>query len=150
MSKARTPGGRRFLSGMAVTASIGTLALAGCGDSKKTTTTSTAKAADESSIRSVLRQLQQASRAGHGTEICTDIFTPKLADSVTKSAKSGSCAKEVKKNLFSPTTRLTVQDVNVADAGNATAIVTEANGNRSTIFFARQSGRWRIRSVQPA
>jgi len=82
--------------------------------------------------------------------ICTQIFTPKLANSVTRSAKSGSCAKEVTAKLFSPRTTLTVQDVTVTDPANGTATVKEANGNISTVFFVRQSGRWRIRSVQPA
>ncbi len=122
--------------------------LGACGGSDDSSADS--KAADEASIRTVLEQLQQASVAGDGKRICTQIFTPKLADSVTTSAKSGSCAREVKSKLFSPKTRLTVQDINVADASNGTATVKEATGNTSTIFFVRQSGRWRIRSVQPA
>lgn len=139
--------GRRFLAGMAVTVSVGAVALTGCGDSHDS---SNGRAADEASVRQVLSQLQQASVAGDGNRICTQIFTPKLADSVTKSAKSGSCPKEVRKKLFSATTRLTVQDVNVTDPANATATVKEASGNTSTIFVVRQSGRWRIRSIQPA
>lgn len=124
------------------------LAFVGCGgsDDKDQNT----KVDNEAAVRKVLGQLQQASVAGDGDRICTQIFTPKLANSVTRSAKSGSCAKEVKVNLFSPETRLTVQDVSVTDQANATATVKEANGNTSTVFFVRQSGRWRIRSVQPA
>jgi hypothetical protein len=38
----------------------------------------------------------------------------------------------------------------VADQANATAKVKEASGEMSTVFFVRQSGRWRIRSVQAA
>jgi len=140
--------GRRLVTAAAVSMSLGAGALAGCGGSDDSSADS--KAADEASIRTVLEQLQQASVAGDGKRICTQIFTPKLADSVTTSAKSGSCAREVKSKLFSPKTRLTVQDINVADASNGTATVKEATGNTSTIFFVRQSGRWRIRSVQPA
>jgi hypothetical protein len=143
--------GRRFLARTTTSVAICAAALAGCGGSDDTSsTTSDAKAADESSVRNVLAQLQQASVAGQGNRICNEIFTPKLADSVTQSAKSGSCAKEVKKNLFSPTTRLTVQDVKVTDAANATATIKEANGNVSTVFLVRQGGIWRIRAVQPA
>ena len=43
-----------------------------------------------------------------------------------------------------------MQAVEVADASNATATVKEASGNTSTVFFVRQSGRWRIRSIPPA
>lgn len=133
---------------MAATAMLGAVAIAGCGgsDDKK----QDPKAADEAKIRTVLRQLQEASVAGDGNRICNQIFTPKLADSVTKASETGSCANEVKRNLFSPTTKLTVQTVNVADAANATATVKEANGKTSNVFFVRQSGIWRIRSVQPA
>ncbi len=145
----------RAASGAAALLAVGSLAVAfaGCGgkdssaDNQRQPDT---KAADEAAVTKVLGQLQQASVAGDGRRICTQIFTPKLANSVTESAKSGSCAKEVKAKLFSPRTRLTVQDVTVTDPANATAIIKEATGNTSTVFFVRQSGRWRIRSVQPA
>ena len=97
-----------------------------------------------------MADLQTASRAGDGKRICTQIFTPKLANSVTTSAKSGSCAKEVKKKLFSRKAKIAVQNVDLPNAANATAVIKEANGNTSTIFLVKQSGRWRIRSVGPA
>jgi hypothetical protein len=107
-------------------------------------------AGEEASVRRVLSDLQAAAVAGDGKRICTQIFTLKLALSVAASSKSGSCAEEVRRNLFSPTTRLTVQRVTVADDANATAIVREASRTTSTVFLIRQSGRWRIRSVQAA
>ena len=107
-------------------------------------------AADQDAVRQVLSDLQTASRAGDGDRICTQIFTPKLANSVTTSAKSGSCAKEVKAKLFSAKAALAVQNVDVTDPANATATVKEAIGNTSTVFLVKQSGRWRIRSVQAA
>ena len=147
------PGTRRKGSASnasAVLAVVGLLAagLAGCGGSNGGQ--QDARATDTAAVRNVLSQLQQASRAGDGDRICTQIFTPKLADSVTRAANSGSCAEEVKANVFSPSARLTVEDVTVNDPANATATVKEANGNRSTVFLVKQSGRWRIRSVQPA
>jgi hypothetical protein len=128
-------------------------AMAGCGASsdQKTTGADTAtKAADNTAVAQVLADLQSASRAGQGNRICTQIFTPKLADSVTVSAASGSCAKEVKKKLFSRQAEIVVQNLTVANAANATATVKEANGNVSTVFLVKQSGRWRIRSIQAA
>lgn len=120
----------------------------GCGGTKNASAPQPAN--DEASVRQVLGQLQKLSVAGDGKAICNEIFTPKLADSVTTSAKSGSCATEVKDKLFSPSTKLDVKNVSVKDSGNATAVVEEANGNTSTVLFVRQSGRWRIRSVEPA
>lgn len=124
------------------------LAAGGCGGSDGDATDR--RSGDETAVRTALSDLQTAALAGDGKRICTEIFTPKLANSVTSSAKSGSCATEVRRNLFSPTTRLTVQSVTVADQANATAKVKEASGEMSTVFFVRQSGRWRIRSVQAA
>lgn len=138
---------RRSMAMAIVLVSFAGAGLTGCGGSDDKPDP---KAESEASIRTVITQLQEASVAGDGARICTQIFTPKLADSVTKSAKSGSCAKEVRQELFSPKTRIDVQDVNVTDAANATATVKEASGNLSTLFFVRQSGRWRIRSVQAA
>lgn len=140
---------RRALSwaGRIVALGLLTLAMGGCGGSGDTQQN---PEADRAAVNNVLRQLQEASTAGNGQQICTQIFTPKLADSITRSAESGSCAEEVNSNLFSPQTRLTVQNVTVTDQANATATVQEANGNTSTVFLVKQSGRWRIRSVQPA
>jgi hypothetical protein len=131
---------------LAVVAVTGSAALAACGGSPATTQ----KRTDADAVRQVLTDLQTASRAGDGRRICTQIFTPKLADSVTKSASSGSCATEVKRKLFSPNEKITVENVDVTDPANATATVKEANGNRSTVFLVKQSDRWRIRSVQAA
>jgi hypothetical protein len=125
---------------------LGALAVGGCGGSDDEANAQ--RAGDETSVRRVLSNLQAAAVAGDGKQICAEIFTPKLATSVTTSSQSGSCAKEVRRNLFSPTTKLTVQSVAVADEANATAKVKEASGEASTIYLVQQSGRWRIRSVQ--
>jgi hypothetical protein len=108
------------------------------------------QATDEKEVTRVMSDLQTASRAGDGQRICGQIFTPKLANSVTKASKSGNCATEVKKKLFSPRVKITVEHVDVQNPANATATVKEAKGNRSSVFLVKQSGRWRIRSVQPA
>jgi predicted small lipoprotein YifL len=146
-------GTRSRLTGLTALALL-TTALAGCGgsgDSEKPAATTAASAtADNTAVKQVMTDLQTASRAGDGKRICTQIFTPKLANSVTASAKSGSCAKEVRKKLFSRKAQIAVQNVDLPNAANATAVIKEANGNTSTIFLVKQSGRWRIRSVSPA
>jgi hypothetical protein len=130
-----------------------TAAFAGCGGSSsgdRPSGDTSSKSENSTAVKQVMADLQTASRAGDGKRICTQIFTPKLADSVTSSAASGSCSKEVKQKLFSAKAEIAVQNVDVPNAANATATIKEANGNTSTVFLVKQSGRWRIRSVQPA
>jgi hypothetical protein len=150
---------RRGRSAIAAAAAAVTVAamLAGCGgnagdDQKKAPAGNAAaeKAANNTAVKQVMADLQTASRAGDGKRICTQIFTPKLANSVTTSAKSGSCAKEVRKKLFSRKAQIAIQNVDLPNAANATAVIKEANGNTSTVSLVKQSGRWRIRSVGPA
>jgi hypothetical protein len=105
---------------------------------------------DRDAVAQVMSDLQTASREGDGERICNQIFTPKLSNSVTRSSASGSCATEVKAKLFSPDAKIEVQHIDVPDESNATATVKEANGNVSTVFLVKQSGRWRIRSVTAA
>ena len=107
-------------------------------------------ASDQDAVRQVMTDLQTASRDGDGERICNQIFTPKLSNAITKSSASGSCAAEVKANLFSPQTTIDIENVEVPDESNATVTVKEANGNTSSVFLVKQSGRWRIRSVTPA
>ena len=146
-------GTRQRLSGLAALAVL-TAALAGCGSGssadKKPAVAPVNTAAESTAVKQVMSDLQTASRAGDGKRICTQIFTPKLANSVTTAAKSGSCAKEVKKKLFSRNSKISVQNVDLPNAANATAVIKEANGNTSNVFLVKQSGRWRIRSVQAA
>lgn len=145
---------RQGLTGLTAAAAVATtVALSGCGggssgDNPAGDTSS--KSDDSTAVKQVMSDLQAASRAGDGKRICAQIFTPKLADSVTESAASGSCAKEVKKKLFSPEAEIAVQNVDVPNPSNATATIKEGNGNTSTVFLVKQSGRWRIRSVQAA
>lgn len=106
--------------------------------------------ADEAAVRETIAVLQRKAVIGDGSSICNDVFTPKLANSITKSADSGSCSQEVRENLFSPGTRLAVESVTVSPPSDATATVREADGTRSTVSLVRQGGKWRIRGVAPA
>ena len=63
---------------------------------------------NEADVRFVLSELQAASRDGDGDRTANEIFTPKLANSITSASKEGSCAKEVEGNLFSPEVRIVV------------------------------------------
>lgn len=123
-----------------VLAAVGPLAGCGGGDSNS----------DRDAVDDVLSSLETASRDGDGARICDEIFTPKLAASVSRSAKSGNCATEVKAKLFSPDAKIDVEDIDVGDESSATATVKEANGNVSKVFLVKQDGQWRIRGVTPA
>ena len=142
---------KRFAGFVAATVTMAVL-LGGCGGDEPAASDASASkvTVDRAAVRQVMSDLQTASRAGDGKRICTQIFTPKLADSVTTSAASGSCAREVRHKLFSRRAGLAVQSIIVSDPANATATVKEASGNTSTVFLVKQSGRWRIRSVQAA
>lgn len=126
------------------------LALGACGgsDDSPDRATDALRQAETASIRGVLAELQSASVSGDGHRICAKVFTPKLSALIASTA--GSCAREVRTKLFSPDARLTVKTVDVTAVSDATATVKEANGNLSRIFFVKQAGRWRIRSVQAA
>ena len=82
---------------MALTRLIGTcfvavvLAAVGCGGSDETS--------DKDAVADVMASLDQASRDGDGARICSELFTPKLANSVKSSAESNDCATEVKAKL---------------------------------------------------
>jgi hypothetical protein len=134
---------RTTLLGLLVTAAM--VPLAGCGLGGDDEGDS-----DRDAVEQVMSDLETASRDGDGQRICNQIFTPKLSNSVTKSSAAGSCATEVEDKLFSRETEIEVQSIEVPDEANATATVKEANGNTSTVFLVKQSGRWRIRSVTPA
>jgi hypothetical protein len=125
------------------------LALAGCGGGSGSGPSERGND-EEGRVRSVVAELQAASREGDGAKICNRIFTPKLANSVTSASKSGSCAKEVKKNLFDPDVRFLVEDVKIVDPTTATAIVKQSHAKTSKMSFVKQRGEWRIRSVGPA
>ena len=132
----------------AVTSLLALAALAACGGATGGPGGGGASE-EEDDVRFVMSDLQAASRDGDGDRICNEIFTPKLANSITSASKHGSCAKEVEENLFAPDVRIVVDDVRIDDPTNATAVVKEYNGNVSRVLLAKQGGDWRIRSVQP-
>ena len=140
---------------VAVSTALGTVvALAGCGGGSSNSSSNSASSAqqtqDKAAVTQTLAALQAASRAGDGKRICNQIFTPKLANSVTASATSGSCAKEVRSKLFSPNATIKVSNITVTEPSDAAAVITEENGNTSKVFLVKQSGQWRIRGVRPA
>jgi hypothetical protein len=107
--------------------------------------------ADEDAVEQVMADLESASREGDAARICREIFTPRLAALIARSSDGGSCAAEVRAQLFSPDAEITVESVEVSDESNASATVIEGNnGNQSEVFLVKQGGEWRIRSVTPA
>ena len=86
--------------------------MAGCGGDSEDDGTSDMKA-----VAKVMSALDTASRAGDGERICTQLFTPKLANSVSTSSSSGECGQEVKSKLFSPDSDISVEDIQRARRG---------------------------------
>ena len=126
-------------------------ALAGCGSSDKDSTPAQKPQAavvsgSERGILTTVDALQTASRKGDGRAICGDLFTPQLVKSVEAAAER-SCAKEVRKRLFTPDAEISVgRDIKVTgDRGSA--VVREQNGNVSTLSLLKQSSQWRIDRV---
>src|SRR5215208_2381808 len=104
------------------------LAVAACGSGSSGGERGGGMGEDEGAVRGVMADLQAASREGDSRRICNDIYTPKLSDSVTSASKSGSCPKEVRKNVFDPKAKIRVEDVKIVDPVNARARVVEQNG----------------------
>jgi hypothetical protein len=135
---------------LAVVAAVA--ALAGCGGSDKDTPSAQkspqAVSGSERGILATVDALQTASRKGDGRMICGDLFTAQLVKSVEAASKR-SCAKEVRKRLFTPDAEISVgRDITVkGDRG--TAVVREQNGNVSTLSLLKQSSQWRIDRVAP-
>ncbi len=126
----------------------GAIVLAGCGGDSSGDGQS--GEVEENAVRLVIADLQAASRDGDGDLICNEIFTTTLADSITSASNSGSCAKEVQGQLFTPHARIVVDAVEVQSPTEATATVTEHNGNISEVSLLRQGGEWRVSGVKPA
>ncbi len=125
-------------------------ALPGCGSSDDTTSTATVPAvqAQERGIIDTVDALQTAARAGHGRQVCTTLFTLRLAQSIAGASKQ-SCAAEVKQNLFKSSTSISVgRDITVKGK-TATAVIQEQNGNLSTLRLLNRRGVWKIDSVTP-
>jgi hypothetical protein len=136
---------RRLRNASSLAAAVLVLLAVGCGDDSSGDDT-----ADVKAVAKVMTSLDTASREGNGKRICSELFTPKLAKSVSTASPSGDCAREVRSKLFSPDAKISIKDIAVPDDVNATATVTESSGNTSTVFLVKQDGQWRIRSVAPA
>ena len=122
--------------------------LGGCGGDSQKKPPPPAITAQQRGVLETVDSLQTASRRGDGERICREIFTPKLAASVKAAART-SCAQEVRANLFSPQTSLTVGRDIRAGGTRAAARVVDQNGKVSTLFLVQEAGKWRIDRVKP-
>jgi hypothetical protein len=122
----------------------GCAALAGCGGGGDDTNT----IGDNVQVQKTIGSLTAAARAGDGKQICNEIFTPLLKQSVTKAA-GHSCAKEVKSKLFAANARFDVSDVAV-QGSQATVRVTDQFHKKSVITLVKQKDKWLISGVTAA
>ena len=111
--------------------------LAGCGDDDSDS--------PEKEITVVVSELQDASRAGNGAQICNDLFTENLAISVTNASKQ-ECADEVAENIASDDAEFKLENLKV-NGNNATGQVVDQRGQRSAVLFQREGDSWRIARI---
>ena len=120
-----------------------TLGVAGCGGDSDSDT------AGEDAIRDLMAELETLSRQGDGQAICARLFTPKLAASVERASRDGSCPREVKRNVHTPSAVVRVRNVELTDDRNAIARITVQRGVRNNVFLVKSpAGEWRIRSIE--
>ncbi len=137
-------GGKRGLATFLVVA-----ALPGCGgDDGAQSSTQPAVAADQRGVLETIDALQNASRRGAGGEICDDVFTSQLVQSIER-ASTRSCPTEVRTRLFRQDASISVQRGIEVKGNRATAVIREPNGDVSTLHMLKQAGRWRIDRVTP-
>lgn len=127
---------------MVLACGLASASVAGCGGGDSNTTS------DQAAVRATVVELTAASRAGSGTKICDELFTPLLKQSVAKAARRP-CATEVSAKLLSPKAKFDVQDVAV-QGSQATATVMDQFGKASTLSLVKAKGGWRISGVTSA
>ncbi|MBA3370217.1 MAG: hypothetical protein H0T96_02000 [Thermoleophilaceae bacterium] len=136
---------RVLMPGLLAFAIAATLGACGSGSEKKAPP---AVSAQQRGVLDTVDSLQAASRRGDGQQICTEIFTTRLARSIEAASKT-TCAKEVKEKLFSRQAELALgRDVQFK-GGRAVATVREQTGKISTLMLVQQAGAWRIDAVKP-
>lgn len=99
-------------------------------------------------VAAVVDDLQGASRSGDAKHICDDIFTDKLAGTISVRAGS-TCETRVKKQQVNKSAKLTVLSLSLARGTTAQVLVREQNGHRTRLTLVKQDGDWRIDSIFP-
>ena len=122
------------------------LAVAGCGGGDET-------AADEfegeeAEVAAVVDRLGEAARAGDVKTICEDLVTVALQRSVREAAGT-SCGQEFEENVVADDAEFTVDSIEVS-GDEATAIVTDQDDRKSTLFLGVEEGEWRIARIGDA
>ena len=143
---------QRLRAAQGLVALVAVALLAGCGGSPKESRSSEqpppSVSDDQRGILATVDALQTASREGDGRTVCGDLFTRQLVKSVEASAKR-SCAKEVRRRLFTPKVEITVgRNIEVSDS-RGTVVVREHNGNVSKLSLVERNARWRIDRITP-
>lgn len=104
---------------------------------------------EEGALRDKVAELQRLSQAGDVKRVCSEIFAPQLASSISAASESHSCVGEMKEQIASPDGTLEVTRVQIAGPDNATEVAVERGDKNLTLYFVKQNGEWRLRSVNP-
>ena len=123
-----------------------TLTLAGCGgDDAAEGKNAKNFSGDQKEVAQVIDDLAAASREGDVERICTEIFTPALAETIGKSTGT-SCSALVEKQLVRKDEEIVIRKLAV-QTPNAEAEVREQDGKVSRLTLFKEDGVWRIDGV---
>lgn len=128
-----------------VATALAALLVAGCGGDEKA---SDRFEGEEAEVAAVVDRLGEAARAGDVATICEQLITVALQRSV-RQASGTSCGDEFRENIVADDARFDVVSIEVTD-DEATAVVTDQDERRSTLFLGVEEGQWRIARIGDA
>lgn len=136
---------RRLLLGIALAVA---LPVTGCGGGGGNGDGKNAKlfTGEKKQVAQVIDDLVAASHAGKPDMICTQIFTPGLAQAIAKRNKK-TCRDVVQAQLVNPNEDISVTALKL-NGSSALVTVREQNKNASSLSLTKQSGEWRINAIQ--
>jgi hypothetical protein len=101
----------------------------------------------EHQIAALVDTLQNLSRAGNASQICSSVFTAQEAATIARRA-GATCEQQVKRQIVSPSTTYSVTAIH-AHRTWALVNVVEASGRKTGLYMVSTAAGWRIASIYP-
>lgn len=149
MNAPRHPRPARF-GRLTVIAALLPVAVAGCGGSGSSPTTTVGPNASQygagpkRDIGTVIDELQADARSGNADAICHQLFTDKLSGTIA-ARNNTSCADQVSKKLVRKDASFKISSIKVRGA-QAIAKVTDFTGATNGMYFVKQD-TWKLDSI---
>ena len=121
--------------------------MAACGDDDDANNNADNYDGTDAEVAQLVDEFANAGRDGNGEEVCEEIFTEELAQSVEEAAGQ-SCASEVEDNLPEGDYELEVDTLEV-NGDTATVGVTDQNDDEFVIQVQKVDAEWRIAGIPP-